>query len=297
MRAHIGDQLVVESPATGATRRDGEIVGIAHDDGTPPYNVRWSDTNDVTLVFPGPDAHVHHFEHRPEDEPADAGPAEPDTPSHHRLLDPGDIGRRVARERRRQRLTRAEVADRAGMATSYLAYVEERPAAPDIAGVTRLADALGTTAARLRGGGADLPPGEGQAADHPELRELSPDECRDRLGTHGVGRVAISTPDGLMVVPVNYEVVDRAIAYRTAPGAVPAAAVGTEVAFEVDHVDEALSQGWSVLVHGPARAVTDVDAMRRLAECAHSKPWAGGERPLWVLIEPGRLTGRRIHTE
>ncbi|GAA2363445.1 Acg family FMN-binding oxidoreductase [Streptomyces cuspidosporus] len=69
MRAHVGDQLIVESPTTGATRRDGEIVGIHHADGTPPYDVRWSDSGHVTLVFPGPDAHVHHIGH-----PSDAAP-------------------------------------------------------------------------------------------------------------------------------------------------------------------------------------------------------------------------------
>ncbi|BBJ45203.1 nitroreductase [Streptomyces antimycoticus] len=63
MRAQVGDQLIVESPTTGATQRDGEIVGLRHDDGTPPYDVRWSDSDQVTLVFPGPDAHIHHIEH------------------------------------------------------------------------------------------------------------------------------------------------------------------------------------------------------------------------------------------
>jgi transcriptional regulator with XRE-family HTH domain len=322
MRAHIGDQLVVESPATGTTRRDGEIVGVHHDDGTPPYDVRWSDTNDVTLVFPGPDAHIQHIEQStegarreaaepvaPSDEPSHRASDEPshqlsDEPSHrpsdepsHWPLDPGDIGRRVAHERTRQRLTRAELADRAGLSTTYLAYVEERPANPNVATLTRLADALGITAARLRGGGADLPPGEGQAAYHPELRELGEDECWDRLAAHGVGRIAVSTPDGLAVVPVNYDVVDGAIVFRTEPGAVPAAGVGTDAAFEVDQVDEAMSGGWSVLAHGRARAVTEPDEVRRLAECAYSRPWAGGERPLWVVIEPTRLTGRRIHTD
>ena len=62
MRARLGDQLVVESPTTGASKRDGEIVGLHHEDGTPPYDVRWSDTHEVTLVFPGPDAHVRHVE-------------------------------------------------------------------------------------------------------------------------------------------------------------------------------------------------------------------------------------------
>ncbi|MGW5446039.1 Acg family FMN-binding oxidoreductase [Streptomyces asiaticus] len=63
MRAHVGDQLIVESPTTGVTKRDGEIVGLHHDDGTPPYEVRWSDTDQVTLVFPGPDAHIQPIGH------------------------------------------------------------------------------------------------------------------------------------------------------------------------------------------------------------------------------------------
>ncbi|MFF1503857.1 DUF1918 domain-containing protein [Streptomyces sp. NPDC058316] len=37
MRAHPGDQLVVESPATGTSRHDGRIVGLPHEDGRPPH--------------------------------------------------------------------------------------------------------------------------------------------------------------------------------------------------------------------------------------------------------------------
>ncbi|WP_413253450.1 DUF1918 domain-containing protein [Streptomyces pseudovenezuelae] len=62
MRAQLGDELIVESPTTGATKRDGEIVGLHHDVGTPPYDVRRSDTEEATLVFPGPDAHVRHVQ-------------------------------------------------------------------------------------------------------------------------------------------------------------------------------------------------------------------------------------------
>ncbi|TQJ92398.1 uncharacterized protein DUF1918 [Streptomyces sp. SLBN-31] len=75
MRAELGDVLVVESPTTGVTKRDGEIVGVHHEDGTPPYDVRWSDTNGVTLVFPGPDAHVRHIEHTSRRPDADLGGA------------------------------------------------------------------------------------------------------------------------------------------------------------------------------------------------------------------------------
>ncbi|WP_405996747.1 DUF1918 domain-containing protein [Streptomyces sp. NBC_00829] len=300
MRAHLGDQLVIQSPATGATRRDGEIVGLHHADGTPPYDVRWSDTDEVTLVFPGPDAHVRHVEHGPgTPEPSRPGTGEasavPDATSPHGQSNPGDLGRRVAAERKRQGLSRTETARRAGMAPDYLAYLEEQTADPTVGGLIRLADALGTTAAALRGGGIDLPPGQGQALLHPQLRDLGPDECRARLSTHGVGRVAVSTPEGPVVVPVNYEVIDDgAIAFRTAPDSVPAAAMGKEVAFEVDHVDEAMSQGWSVLAVGPARVVTEPDAVRRLVDRAHTTPWPGGEREMWVSIQPQRLTGRRI---
>ncbi|MCL6735979.1 pyridoxamine 5'-phosphate oxidase family protein [Streptomyces neyagawaensis] len=307
MRAQLGDRLVVESTTTGATRRDGEIVGLHHEDGTPPYDVRWSDTDEVTLVFPGPDAHIHHIEHRPVGgreqsrpsvPPADGGGARTGTEASEtasgRPPNPGDIGRRVAAERLRRGLTREEAARRAGMAPEYLAYLEEQPADPTKASLIGLADALDTTVAALRGAGVDLPSGQGQALRHPLLVDLDPDECRALLSTHGVGRVAVSSASSPAVVPVNYEVVGDTIAFRTAPESVPAAAVGSEVAFEVDHVDEAMSQGWSVLAVGTARVVTEPDEVRRLVEGAHSTPWAGGVREMWVAIRPTRVTGRRI---
>ncbi|WP_151478297.1 pyridoxamine 5'-phosphate oxidase family protein [Streptomyces albicerus] len=207
----------------------------------------------------------------------------------------GDIGRRIAQRREELGLTRQETAERAGTVPSYLQYLEEQSTATPGTGVLiRLADTLETTVAALRGGGADLPPGIGRAAGHPELVELNAEECRARLSTHGVGRIAVSTPAGPVVVPVNYSVVDDAVAFRTAPDATPAAAAGTQVAFEVDHIDEALSRGWSVLVRGPAREVTDPDAVRQLEERAYSGPWPGGERGMWVCIDPADITGRSI---
>ena len=108
MRAHLGDQLVIERTTTGAAKRDGEIVGLHHEDGTPPYDVRWSDTDEVTLVFPGPDAHIHHLEHgQPGSIHASSGPRTAEgNVMPPRAPGPGDIGRRVAVERRRQNLSR-----------------------------------------------------------------------------------------------------------------------------------------------------------------------------------------------
>jgi len=187
------------------------------------------------------------------------------------------------------------------MAPEYLAYLEEHPSSPSGPGLVRLASALETTVGWLRGGGTDLPPGQGQASYRPELRELGPEECWDRLSTHGVGRIAVSAPEGPAIIPVNYLVLgekegEEKIAFRTMPGSLPSAAVGHEVAFEVDHMDEALRKGWSVLVVGHARIATETEAVR-LTERAPTEPWAGGEREQWVLVRAERVTGRRIHTD
>ncbi|MEU6510308.1 DUF1918 domain-containing protein [Streptomyces sp. NPDC046942] len=60
MRAHIGDEIVVRGTTTGVVARYGEVVGLHHPDGGPPYDVRWADDGRVTLYFPGPDAYVRH---------------------------------------------------------------------------------------------------------------------------------------------------------------------------------------------------------------------------------------------
>ncbi|MFB7895667.1 DUF1918 domain-containing protein [Streptomyces xiamenensis] len=63
MKAHAGDHLIVESQTVDGPRRDGEIIAVHRADGEPPYDVRWSDSGRVALVFPGPDAHIGHPRH------------------------------------------------------------------------------------------------------------------------------------------------------------------------------------------------------------------------------------------
>lgn len=57
MKAHVGDRIVIASPTTGGTVRDGEITEVRGPGGTAPYLVRWTDGH-TGLYFPGPDAHV-----------------------------------------------------------------------------------------------------------------------------------------------------------------------------------------------------------------------------------------------
>lgn len=209
----------------------------------------------------------------------------------------GDIGRRLALRREELGLTRDEVAERAGIAVAYLRYVEEQPVSlPGPTFMLRVADALETDVAHLRGGSAGMPPGMGEAAANPVLTTLGRDACLALLSDHGVGRVAVTTDAGPEILPVNYAVVDETVVFKTAPGAAPSSTVGHEVAFEVDRIDEALSEGWSVLVLGPAAQVTDTDDVSRLQAQAHSSPWAGGDRGMWVRISPVRIAGRRITT-
>ncbi|WP_028803816.1 helix-turn-helix domain-containing protein [Streptomyces sp. 142MFCol3.1] len=207
----------------------------------------------------------------------------------------GDLGRRLAARRVELDLTRGETAARAGVDPSYLAYLEGHPgAAPNRGTLLSLASALETTVSALAGGDVDLPPGPGLAGHDPKFTELSRTECGDLLATHGVGRLGVSSPRGPVVIPVNYSVVDGTIVFRTARGTTPSLAVGSPVSFEVDRIDDAFSQGWSVLVRGHARLVTDLGEERLLAARVYSTPWAGGRRNLWVRIEPYDVTGRRI---
>ena len=60
MHAVTGDRLVVRSHHVGERERVAEILEVHGADGTPPYLVRWSDTEQEALIFPGADASVEH---------------------------------------------------------------------------------------------------------------------------------------------------------------------------------------------------------------------------------------------
>ncbi len=64
MQASVGDRIVIKGHRVGEAERDCEVVGVEHADGSPPYLVRWEDSEHETLFFPGPDARVEHFEHK-----------------------------------------------------------------------------------------------------------------------------------------------------------------------------------------------------------------------------------------
>lgn len=208
---------------------------------------------------------------------------------------PGDIGRRVRHRREELGLSRAELADRAGIKDLAVAYIEEQPLAVGRETVLRLAYALDLPDSTLLGSDADVPPGFARASRHPRLDVLELPECWRLLDGRGVGRVAfLAEADGPPhVVPLNYAVRDQGLVMRTRRGslldvAAGRSAGGCRASFEVDHIDDAQSEGWSVLLQGVASRDEAGD------EPADVEPWAGGARVRRIHLAPQTVTGRRI---
>ncbi len=131
-------------------------------------------------------------------------------------------------------------------------------------------------------------------ADEPSrLAIISEGECWELLRSVPVGRLAMSSPDGLLVIPVNFIVADQAVVFRTAEGGLLSGAAdwGREVAFQADRIEEAIRWGWSVLVQGQLRRVSDDEAHELLRSVA---TWAAGERHVVGRIAADRISGRRI---
>lgn len=75
MYARKGDRIVIRSQHVGGPVRDAEVLEVEHEDGSPPYRVRWSDNGHEALFFPGSDAYVDHVDHSnpPKGDPEQVG--------------------------------------------------------------------------------------------------------------------------------------------------------------------------------------------------------------------------------
>lgn len=227
-----------------------------------------------------------HEAHTGEHEPSNAWP----WPAP---ADPGDLSRRIISRRTDLRLSVDQVAERARLNRRYLEYLERFPARPRPTALRQLAAALRTTPAALLGAGGDLPPGHGMATRR-RLERLTPIECRRLIAPGGIGRIALVTASGPLVYPVNYAFVADTIVIRTEAGSAIAAHASDSVAFEVDHIDDALAQGWSVLVRGRAHPVLQPGEHQHLLASTVLRPWPQGEHELFVRVVPDHISGRRI---
>lgn len=133
--------------------------------------------------------------------------------------------------------------------------------------------------------------------DRVGMEVLDAAACRELLRTHAlqVGRVAFAGADGVPVaLPMNFRLDGEDVVLRTGDGQLLAVTRGGgPMAFEVDHLDPAWGDGWSVLVQGVAVEITEVDELDRVRRL-RLRTWAPGHKSHWLRLPTERISGRRI---
>lgn len=131
------------------------------------------------------------------------------------------------------------------------------------------------------------------AASRPPT-QLSSEECWTLLRSVDLGRVATAVTKRVDIAPVNFAVDRDTLVFRTAPGQkLTGLHLDPQVAFEVDGVDPGADEAWSVVVHGTAVELDDLDE-RLAALRLPIRPLEGSPKHRWVQIRPTKVTGRRF---
>jgi len=98
-----------------------------------------------------------------------------------------------------------------------------------------------------------------------EFRAISPARCQELLESQSVGRLAWQAADGPQILPVTYAWHEGTIIFRTSPYGVLSELIRpTEVALEIDDLDQKTRQGWSVVVQGRAQGVAEPDQLVKM---------------------------------
>jgi len=128
------------------------------------------------------------------------------------------------------------------------------------------------------------------------MAPIAETECWQLLDTTTVGRLAFTSDDGVVILPVNFLVHEERIYVRTEPGSTIAALAdgNDDVAFEIDYHDDLNQSGWNVLVKGSATMAETLEGERALASTGRLGPWAPGNRSLIIKVTPRTLGGRRV---
>ena len=126
------------------------------------------------------------------------------------------------------------------------------------------------------------------------LEILDEHECRELLGATPLGRVVFTDRALPAIQPVNFALCHGDVVIRTSAGSKLAAATrNAVVAFEVDEFDSAICDGWSVVIIGHARVISEE---KELA-CLRRLPLRGcpsDEHDYYIAITPELISGRRV---
>ncbi|HEX4868543.1 MAG TPA: pyridoxamine 5'-phosphate oxidase family protein [Acidimicrobiales bacterium] len=130
--------------------------------------------------------------------------------------------------------------------------------------------------------------------DRNGLEVLDRAECLRLLAGASLGRLGVTSGALPTVLPVNFRLVDDRVVFRTGVGSkLQAATHNTVVAFEVDEMDPVWHTGWSVVVTGVAREITDPDELAAL-EPTTIPHWAPDHATHLVEVRTEMMSGRRV---
>lgn len=125
------------------------------------------------------------------------------------------------------------------------------------------------------------------------MRELTPLESMQRLGSVSIGRVVFTRRALPAIRPVNHIVDGGQVIIRSHEGSAIVTATsggrGTVVAYEADQIDPHSRTGWSVVVTGLARVVDEPERAARYRDAL--RPWLAGEMDNVISIDAQVVTG------
>jgi Pyridoxamine 5'-phosphate oxidase len=127
------------------------------------------------------------------------------------------------------------------------------------------------------------------------MEELTRSQSMELLGTVPVGRIVFTHHALPAVRPVNHLIDGELIIVRATTGAAITQAAeyrGMVVAYEADAIDPARRLGWSVIVVGTARLVTDPVVAARYR--SKIEPWIAGPTDDVISISTDMVHGYRL---
>jgi len=131
--------------------------------------------------------------------------------------------------------------------------------------------------------------------EHRRLQQLSRTEALGLLGSVSLGRLVFTHHALPAIRPVNHLVEAESVVVRVTAGAAITSAAGRDgavVAYEADMIDPDTHLGWSVIVVGTARLLTDAQAAARYR--ARLRPWLSETLDDVIIISTDLVTGYRM---
>ena len=128
-----------------------------------------------------------------------------------------------------------------------------------------------------------------------QLRQVSRTRALELLGSVNLGRLVFTHEALPAIRPVNHLVECESIIVRATAGAAIISAAnrhGIVVAYEADSIDPDSHVGWSVIVVGTARLLTDDSAAARYR--TRLKPWVSGPVDDVITISSDLVTGYEL---